>query len=209
MQCLARRSSDVSPGRLSSAAPPSSSPIRSCQGIGGGGVCYRVCYRIGSERVVTGSHGLDESALSGLLTHQLKTTDGNGLDGSDHPLKVAARVRTPYGLPRSWNRSTASIGRSHRAPRSSKASTSTSKASSGRTPTTRGGVRRASSRRPRYRRRDEGDARAGRQNSAPSPHRRRRGSPRLRHRRRLGGVLDVPSASAVFTVHASDRTHRS
>jgi hypothetical protein len=42
---------------------------------------------------------LHESVLFGLLTHQLKATDCYGLDGSDHPLKVAARVRIPYGLP--------------------------------------------------------------------------------------------------------------
>jgi hypothetical protein len=44
---------------------------------------------------------LDGSVLFALLTHQLKATDCNGLDGSEHPLKVAARVRIPYGLPRS------------------------------------------------------------------------------------------------------------
>ena len=62
--------------------------------------CYWLCYRIGGKRVATGSYGLHESVLFGLLTHQLKATGFNGLDGSDHPLKVAARVRIPYGLPR-------------------------------------------------------------------------------------------------------------
>jgi hypothetical protein len=55
-------------------------------------------HSIGGKRVATGSHGLHESVLSPLLTHQLKVTDCNGLDGSNHPLKVKTRVRTPYGL---------------------------------------------------------------------------------------------------------------
>jgi hypothetical protein len=70
-------------------------------GAGARGVspCHSLCHSIGEKRVATGSHGLDESVLFALLTHQLKVTDCNGLDDPDHPLKVAARVRIPYGLP--------------------------------------------------------------------------------------------------------------
>jgi hypothetical protein len=60
--------------------------------------CQSLCHSIVRKRVATGSHALDESLLFGLLTHQLKATDCNGLDGSNHPLKVKTRVRTPYGL---------------------------------------------------------------------------------------------------------------
>jgi hypothetical protein len=72
--------------------------------------CHSLCPSIEAKRVATGSHGLHESVLFGLLTHQLKATDCNGLDGSDHPLKVKTRVRTPYGLPARNSRSAATFG---------------------------------------------------------------------------------------------------
>ncbi len=101
-------SSDTSPGRL--LAPPlSSSLIRSSRVVGGATACHSFCHSIGRKRVGTGSHGLYESVLFGLLTHQLKATGRNGLDGSDHPLKVKTRVRTPYGLPARNPRSTATF----------------------------------------------------------------------------------------------------
>jgi hypothetical protein len=78
--------------------------------------CHSLCHSIGEKCVATGSHGLDESVLFALLTHQLKVTDCNGLDGSDHPLKVKTRVRTPYGLPARIPRSAATFGANTIAP---------------------------------------------------------------------------------------------
>jgi hypothetical protein len=76
----------------------------------GAAACHSLCHSIAGKRVATGSHELDESVLFGLLTHELKATDCNGLDGSNHPLKVAARVRIPYGLPARKPRSAVAFG---------------------------------------------------------------------------------------------------